>query len=309
MLTPDEAFAREMALFYRSKKLNPIPSAIDAKKFLYRFAEEYGRETMFPEEWFTAEAWERRPTTNLQILCGTNPWRLLVIDLDGSEAKYLFKQWGKTPRTWTVHREDGDSWHLWFRTPADSGRIPTKFLWKGDGDHQAVERICDGSQIVAPPSFHVVHRQSRYRFLNDDCSPRRLKMPADCPRWILDRKPIETRRDRPEFVPPRPKVATRAIDPGAFISRNELLDRLHDKIGIAKEWNIRFTGKVSHDGWAECHAIGRPDHKPSAAMNIHSGVYSDRGNHESLSFFDCMIATGNAHDFEDACASLMQRIS
>lgn len=311
-LTPEERHALEAAHVLRSKGYNPIPSAIDRKQPLYKFAAEHGWDKPFPDSWFTEEAWEARPTTNLQVVCGRMPWRLLVIDLDGAEARYTFKQWGKLKTTWITHREDGDSWHVWLRLPLDYPRpLPKRFLWKGDGKHQAIERLCDQSLIVAPPSFHVVHRDSRYRFLTEwgvALPPRKLGLPADCPRWVLDLKPIEQEIHKPEFVPHMPKARARATSPDAFLDCDEILDRLPDKIAIAAEWGVRFTGHVSPSGWHECHAIDRPDNNPSAAIHPDRGIYTDKGSGTNLSFFKLAVATGNAIDFKDACAHLMSKI-
>lgn len=313
-LTPDERFAMEMAKIYRRKGFNVMPSAMPAgtdvrKKPMYAHAEEYQWVKMFPGEWFTEERWEKRPTTNIQVMTGRMPWRLLVIDLDGDEARYIFKQWGRCPDTWVVHREDGASWHLWFRLPPDYPKpLPKRFLWQGAGKHEGIERLCDRSLIVAPPSFHVVHRESRYRFLDKRHSPQGMGMPADCPRWVLDRRPIEPEVKATTFVPAAPKVTTRSCSPETFMDRNELLDRIPDKIAVARDWGIRFTGRVSPTGWAECHAISRPDENPSAAMHVATGVYTDRSDAAAISFLDAMVATGNALDFSDACSRLMNHV-
>lgn len=311
MLTMDERFALEMARLYRAKGFNPIPSAIGLKKPINSFAEKYGWESKFPDSWFTEEAWDtdRTRTTNLQVLTG-RAWRLLVIDLDGSEARYTWKQWGRCPQTWTTHREDGASWHLWFRLPESyPDHLPTRFLWKGDSKHEGIERLCDHSLIVAPPSFHVVHRQSRYRFLNRYCSPEELGLPAPCPWWVLGREPIEVGREIPAYVPPpiRPMGPSRAIE--GHLDRNEVLDRIIDKPALARKWGLRLVGnRPDGNGWWPCHAIDRPDERPSAAIHAETGVYTDRGGGNPMSLLDLMVAMGHAHDWKDALQRLSSRI-
>jgi hypothetical protein len=306
-MTPDECFTLEMAHLYRRKNFNPIPSYPDSKQPMYRFAAEHGWERRFPDGWFTEESWEQRPTTNLQIQTGRMPWRLLVIDLDGEEAAYVFRQWGRVPRTWVVHREGGESRHLWFRLPGNYPHpLPKRFLWRGEGDHQAIERLCDRSLIVAPPSFHVVHRESQYRFLDRDHSYKKLGLPADCPEWILDLKPVEPERPTPEFVPPRP-MHRRAVNGDTMLSWRDVLDRT-DKIGVARDLGIRFTGRVSPTGWAECHAISRPDHNPSAAVHVESGVYVDQGSGDTIRFLDLYAALTGLPSWRDAVNELASKV-
>jgi len=60
----------------------------------------------------------------------------------------------------------------------------------------------------------------------------------------------------------------------------EFLQELMDQIDVRDEcekWGLKFTGKVSAKGWAECHAMGREDSKPSAAVNLVNGSYVDLG--------------------------------
>lgn len=113
-------------------------------------------------------------------------------------------------------------------------------------------------------------------------------IPADCPDWILELRPIETRpivRRAPSYTTAIP-VWTR------------------DPITLARSWGVRFTGRVSPRGWAECHAIDRDDVKPSAAVHAESGVYTDRGSGLSLSLARLGVVLGRFIDIRDAMAYL-----
>ena len=42
-----------------------------------------------------------------------------------------------------------------------------------------------------------------------------------------------------------------------------------------ENFGVKFTGKTTSKGWAECHAYGREDSTPSAGVNLETGVYKD----------------------------------
>jgi putative DNA primase/helicase len=70
------------------------------------------------------------------------------------------------------------------------------------------------------------------------------------------------------------------------------------KVDIAEEFRslgVRFTKPVPNaKGWLECHAVGRPDDDPSAAVNVGSGVYCDRGGEgESVHLFEFALRHGD----------------
>ena len=56
---------------------------------------------------------------------------------------------------------------------------------------------------------------------------------------------------------------------------------------VYEEFGVKFTGKISASNWAECHAFGRDDASPSAAVNLSTGVYKDFAG-ERFSIFDFM---------------------
>src|ERR1043165_395314 len=75
--------------------------------------------------------------------------------------------------------------------------------------------------------------------------------------------------------------------------KREILDRLN----VMEEYEalgIQFAdGVISIKGWRNCHAIDRVDAKESAAVNVRSWVYHDRGGEgKSLNFFDFALRYG-----------------
>jgi putative DNA primase/helicase len=69
-------------------------------------------------------------------------------------------------------------------------------------------------------------------------------------------------------------------------------------LDIKKEYTelgVKFgSGTPSPKGFLECHAMGRPDHNPSAAINLKTGVYVDAGgDHSTLGFLEFALRNGN----------------
>ena len=74
---------------------------------------------------------------------------------------------------------------------------------------------------------------------------------------------------------------------------------------IAKSWGIRFTGKISRNGWMECHAFDREDETPSAAISKATGAYRDQGSgSKSISFFDLAVKVGAYKSFPEVVNAL-----
>lgn len=294
----DVALAAEYAEIYRSRGLNPLPSRPDAKRPLCRFADWW-------EEPAPADIFDRFPTTNIQVMTGRR-WRLLVIDLDGPEAQAEWAKFGRAPRTWITHSGGGGR-HLWFRLPAEyPAPLPKAFLWKGDGEHSAIERLCDKSLVMAPPSIHPKTGE-RYRFLDRNHSPLRIGVPAECPTWVLRLKPIDLAPTVP-VVPVRVHPpAPRQPRPTFSLDRERILDSIPDKVGLVRSWGVRVAGRPSPKGWVPVHAIGRDDTNPSAAVHQESGSYVDLGSGLRLSLFDLGVQMGVYHDWRDAASDLEAR--
>ncbi|MDE2100986.1 MAG: bifunctional DNA primase/polymerase, partial [Patescibacteria group bacterium] len=285
--------ARDMATFFRSRGMQALPSSPTDKRPLCRYADLW-------EAWSSEDLFTRWPTTNIQVMTGRF-WRLLVIDLDGPEASEKWETMGRTPRTWVTHSGGGGR-HLWFRLPANYPHpLPKAILWKGDGPHEAIERLCDQSLVMAPPSIHPKTGE-RYRFADKAHSPFSLPMPADCPEWVLRLKPLAPERCVTDRANTIAVVTHGAIRSPATPRASAPLST--DPITLARTWGVRFTGKVSPKGWAECHAIDREDAKPSAAVHRESGVYVDRGSGTKLSLAKLGIAMNQFSDIRDALSQL-----
>jgi hypothetical protein len=284
-LNDDMTTCRRWAEFFRLRGFNPLPSDPTPhaeggrKKPLCRYADLW-------ETPASPDLFDRFPTTNVQVMTGRH-WRLLVIDLDGPEAPERFKRMGRTPRTWATH-SGGNGVHLWFMlAPGIERELPKAFLWKGEESHSAIERLCDRSLVMAPPSIHP-KTGNRYRFRSSWESPEKLPMPAACPAWILEAKPIES---APKIKPMRRDAA-------------DLIGSIPHKVDIARSWGVRFTGRPTQKGWWPCHAIDREDRTASAAVHQDSGFYVDQGSGERLSFIDLGIRMGAFMDFKDAMTRL-----
>jgi hypothetical protein len=261
----DVLMCREWATIYRERGLNPLPSRTDAKRPCCRFAQWW--ESPAP-----ADLFEQWPTTNVQLMTGRH-WRLLVIDLDGQETLNRWAGMGKTPRTWVTHSGGGGR-HLWFRLPAEYPRpLPKAFVWRGK-EHNGIERLCDRSLVMAPPSIHPATKH-RYRFLDRVHSPLFLPLPADCPEWILKLQPFQSIADLiRDKAPALPYQGPR------------------EPVALARAWGVKIAGRASQAGWVPCHAIDRDDRHPSAAIHQESGYYIDHGSGTRCDLIELSIRLG-----------------
>jgi hypothetical protein len=305
MLTPEQEYARQTAIFLRKKTLNITPTREDAKRpFMDRYAQYW--EEPIPDELFTPEGWP--PTRNLQCMTGVR-WRLVVIDLDSPGAIEQWKKMGHHGRTWISHSGGGGR-HVWFSLPKGfSDPLPKKFLWKGEGDHNQIERLGDRSLVMCPPSCHpATGRQYKWLDLQNSPLGRGLGRPAEVPGWVLRLKPIDSEKPKPAYVPPPLKPNKTIVLDREHLDRNVVLDSVSDKVGLARSWGLRVVGRPSERGWQPCHAFDRPDSTPSAAIHVQTGCYVDRGGEgRTLAYPDLMAAMGQAHDWKDALERLAQR--
>jgi len=70
-----------------------------------------------------------------------------------------------------------------------------------------------------------------------------------------------------------------------------LLDSIDIK-AVCESWGLKFTGRVSDRGWAECHAHNRPDNDPSAAVNLMNGLYKDLAGGPAMPLFMLGVVLG-----------------
>lgn len=269
MNASDVAVCRERAEFYRLRGYNPLPSRTDEKRPLIKFADKW-EACLLPSEF------DRHETTCLQLMTG-RAWGLLVIDLDGPEAIERWKGMGRTPRTWISHSGGGGR-HVWFTIPKQGRPLPKAILWKGEGKHEAIERLGDRSLVMAPPSIHPTTGR-RYTWLDRDNSIYGCGMPAECPAWVLRLAPVA--------APAR--VATTTSPVGPRIDWREAISRL-DIPSLVRAWGLRTVGTPRSSGWLPCHAFDRDDARPSAAIHVDSGYYVDSGSGERMSIFDLAAA-------------------
>lgn len=238
-------------------------------------------------------------------------WGLIAFDLDGEKA---IEEWARMsrgicmPPTWVTYSGGGGQ-HIWFRLPANWTKpLPKAEIWrptfpaprvKGEA---AIERLCDKSLVMFPPSIHP-RTGVTYVFEHPLRKPPKMRWPAVAPAWVMALQPLKA----PVVVPVvEPTVPLEPLQdrPGAFLDRDEVLSRIHDKVSLAASWGLRIAGRARDSGWLPCRAIDREDSRPSAAFHRESGIYTDRGSGRTLSLFDLMIAFGRATDFRDAKARL-----
>lgn len=299
----DTGTARSWFNFYRARGYQPLPSRPDVKRPFVRFGEWW--ESDAPEGLF-----EQTPTTNIQIMTGRH-WRLLVIDLDGEPA---IEQWKRLmpycPRTWVTHSGGGGR-HVWFSVAPDARPLPKAVLWRPDPSkprekgEPAIERLCDRSLVIAPPSIHP-RTGNRYRFLAG-CSPKDVPGPAPVPARILGMKPLVAPRPVLSVVEERAVRRESVARPGEQVRTADVLAAIPDKTSLAKSWGLRFASdRPNHSGWCSCHAVGRKDDHPSASFRPDTGRYwePDRG---SLSFLDLSVLLGVYADWRDARDDLAVR--
>lgn len=271
----DVKLCRVMAEFFRARGFNPLPSRMDEKRPMLKFADLWAKP--LPREEF-----ERFETTNAQVMTGRH-WGLLVIDLDGPEAVERWAGMGRTPRTWISHSGGGGR-HVWLSIPRHGRPLPKAFLWKGEGSHSAIERLGDKSLVMAPPSIHPKTGR-RYTWLDRANSPVGIGKPAPCPAWVLDLAPVVAEGANVPIV----AYGRPGRGQGPRPDWRERIASL-DVPSLVRSWGLRTVGEPRSSGWISCHAYGREDRRASAAIHAESGFYVDSGTGERMSLFDLAAA-------------------
>jgi hypothetical protein len=286
--------AREWAKLYEKKGWQPLPSRPDDKRpWLPSFAQwwEGGGPSA---DWL----WANHPSGNIQVMCGRH-WNLCGLDLDGAEGIEAFEQLCmdkgvRVPYTWKVTNDRTQGVHLWFSIPEKfrSGpRIPRRRLWgvwdktlkDGKGDWKgraAIELLCDGCLLMAPPSIHP-KKGTRYQFHRGQ-SPHELKYPAPIPMWLLT-MPSADESMRPQKVVPgfhsgalKPRGQFRDVKGDRWLpcTPTEVKNAIYDKVTLVEDWGVRFPHKrVNPAGWIKCHDIDREDKHTSASFNPRTGQF------------------------------------
>ena len=278
----DLALASAWMTKFREMGYNPLPSHEEKRHPDYPFREYW--ESPVPQR-----IYDEHPTTLFQVMTGRF-WGLIVFDVELAalgEWDRLLAANPRTPVSWRS-RSGGGGLHAWFEIPRDWPKPMTAGpIWVGEGKHNRIDRLCDRSLVVAPPSIHP--KTKKPYVWERGCSPLDMPRPARCPNWLLEYPTVheEERRKRPK----------RFRDSSAWAHL--------PKIGLARTWGVKFTGNCSKSGWHECHAIDRDDANPSAAVHEESGYYRDLGGDGAgLTFPELAVALRIYTTIEEALDDL-----
>jgi hypothetical protein len=303
---------------YRDLGYNPLPSKRDDKRPDLDSFCEFWREPI-PDSVF--DEW-RAP--NIQLMCGAQPWRLMVVDCDGDGSERVWAAMrihhGHIDEpTWKVETGGGGI-HTYYRLPPRLDACPSRRLWglwdtwaatdtakpgsppKGNWlRHREVRILGDGALVVAPPSIHV-ETGRRYRFLPGH-GPNDVERPALAPDWLIEfPAAIPPQTETPMIAPPATaprKAPGRPL--GTFYRREEVLAAIKDKAAVARRWGLRIVArKENPNGWYACKAIDRPDDNPSASFHGRDGVYWESRDGVRLSLFDLAVALNAYETWQDA---------
>ena len=294
-LTKHPRIARRWAEVYRGRGYQPLPSRMDAKRPMCRFAEWWESEA-------PADLFDRFETTNIQIMTGRH-WRLAVLDLDGREAIGHVKTWRPLPRTW-VTGTGGGGQHWWFSLPDGLEPKGKTILWQGAEKHSAIELLVDRCLVIAPPSIHPT-TGAPYRFLDTRHWPFSMMFPAMLPQWLWEKEAV--RPDIPErpVLPVSPRTTPQRT--GQRPDRGLVLSAIPDKIALARSWGLRFARReMESGGWVSVHDFNRDDVHPSARFNVNTGQFWRPGE-LPMSLFDVGVALGAYRDWQEARDDLSVR--
>lgn len=142
----------DAALEYEERGWSVIPLEPKGKKPLVPW-EKYQKERASREQ--ITRWWIDSPLANVGVVTGEVSG-IVVIDIDGDNARKIFKDTfpGDFSETPTVRT--GKGWHLYFQHP---GRlIPNR-----TGVLPGVDVRGDGGYVVAPPSIHPNKREYKWR--------------------------------------------------------------------------------------------------------------------------------------------------
>jgi hypothetical protein len=299
-MTPNAARTLACARHLHSLGLTPLPTRHDAKiPDLPKYTHFYEGE---PVDDAVYDGWR---SCNMQVITGTNhpgTRSIAVIDLDGDEAK---NAWNRicahhkyAPRSpWMVETGSGGI-HVWYSLPATVSECQSGIIWgiydtfgeDGKGTwlkHKEIRILGDRALAMAPPSFHP-ETGKRYRFF-PGASPNEIAWPEPLPDWLrgMDRltSPSFTGSSiGPIAIRPREKLS------GRHYMRGEVLSAITDKVGLMKEWGLRFDREQpNQSGWASCFVPWREDPKKSRAsgtMHCVDGTFQDRKDGRAMGFFD-----------------------
>ena len=289
---------RDAARFYRSLGWNPLPSSRVKRHPIFSYANLW----CTPVEPMVIEHWPVE-ARNIQLMCG-RPWGLVVVDLDGPGAIDAWRAMTLhrgVPRTWTVRTGSGGI-HLYFRLAEGMPTIPRAVLWRGPGEHEAIEVLGERSLVIAPPSLH--HQTGDpYEFMIGPSLE--APGPAPLPAWLATR----VRRTAGDWVHRSPVAGVvpsgEASRKGPHFGRRAVLAAIRDKVSLVRSWGLRLVG--SHPGargWWACRSVLREDRNPSCGFHVETGYYCEPAERLRLSLFDLSVILGIFPTWVECCNTL-----
>lgn len=301
-MTPNAARTLACALHLHTLGLSPLPSRHDEKMpDLPKFAHFYDGEPI------PGEVYERWASCNMQVITGTHhpgERSVVVVDLDGDEARnawYRIKEHhGYAERSPWLVETGSDGRHLWYSVPDGVTSVPSGMIWSiwdtfgedGKGSwlpHSEIRILGDRALAMAPPSFHPKTGR-RYKFASG-CSPNDIAWPEEAPGWLL----ALPRLTSPSFGEPARAAPLKPKEKlsGTHYMRSEVLSSITDKVGLMKEWGLKFERETPNSaGWASCFVPWREDPKssrPSGTVHCLDGTFQDRKDNRSMSLFDLAV--------------------
>lgn len=311
--------ALEWALRYRRLGLVPLPSRTDRKAPDLANYKQY-RYTTVKECEYSENRW-RSP--NVQLMTGvltSGKTKILVVDIDGPEARKAWKslcaQYTYTPTGVWICETGRCGIHVYFKISEISARCESRIIWLPEdleergSRHEEIRILGDCTLAVAPPSCHVITGKT-YRWYWK-WNPDQFPTPEEAPAWLLALPGIEVRVKKTDIDRKIRELGLKVIRPPerppeacSMTGRDDLLAAIApgQKLYIAMTWGLRLTGAQNGD-WAECRSIDREDKRPSASLNLVTGVYHDFASKRSLSFYDLGVALGAFPNFKEALNTL-----
>lgn len=101
------------------------------------------------------------------------------------------------------------------------------------------------------------------------------------------------------------------IDTKMRFANSNLKEQLRSRINYLEEYRqigLRFdTETPNAGGWCQCYAIDRDEQKPSAAVNLQNGFYTDLGSGQRLDFYQMMQMHGGHSGFWETLKALAEK--
>ena len=95
------------------------------------------------------------------------------------------------------------------------------------------------------------------------------------------------------------------------LANSNLKEQLRSRINYLEEYRqigLKFdTETPNAGGWCQCYAIDRDEQKPSAAVNLQNGFYTDLGSGQRLDFYQMMQMHGGHSGFWETLKALAEK--